>query len=352
MHAYAGDDPVFLAMNARAQRETNGALGTFCVSCHAPMAVRLGLTKDGTNLAALPANVRGVTCYACHAIDGEMHGAIVDPLPTDAHASAYAATHDRSRAESAQLCGGCHDVTTPANVAVERTYSEWRASTFASDATFKACGACHMPATDGAAATIPNAPTRRVHDHAMPGVDVALGPWPEADAQRKAVQSNLDPAITAKLCVTGESGKLRVSLTLGNANIGHDWPSGASHDRRAWAEIAAYDGARTVFTSDAFVLRERLFDARGGDVRFMWQAVSFAVASLPPQGALAESWLVDAADRVTARVRITPFGADVVDDLIASGDLDPKLRDAIPTFTLRITELEWTAARGVPSCIP
>src|SRR3569832_358018 len=34
MHAYATDDPVFLAMNARAQRESNNALGTFCVKCH------------------------------------------------------------------------------------------------------------------------------------------------------------------------------------------------------------------------------------------------------------------------------------------------------------------------------
>ena len=29
MHAYAGDDPIFLAMNRRGQRETNGALGRF-----------------------------------------------------------------------------------------------------------------------------------------------------------------------------------------------------------------------------------------------------------------------------------------------------------------------------------
>ena len=41
MHAYASDDPVFIAMNARAQRETNGAVGSFCVNCHAPMAVRV-----------------------------------------------------------------------------------------------------------------------------------------------------------------------------------------------------------------------------------------------------------------------------------------------------------------------
>jgi len=40
MHAYSSNDPVFLAMNRRGQRETAGALGKFCVNCHAPMAVR------------------------------------------------------------------------------------------------------------------------------------------------------------------------------------------------------------------------------------------------------------------------------------------------------------------------
>src|SRR5205085_9814425 len=46
MHAYASEDPVFLAMNQRGQRETNGALGDFCVRCHAPQVVRAGLTTD------------------------------------------------------------------------------------------------------------------------------------------------------------------------------------------------------------------------------------------------------------------------------------------------------------------
>jgi nitrate/TMAO reductase-like tetraheme cytochrome c subunit len=46
MHAYATDDPVFRAMNQRAQRESNNALGTFCVNCHAPVAVREGKTAS------------------------------------------------------------------------------------------------------------------------------------------------------------------------------------------------------------------------------------------------------------------------------------------------------------------
>ena len=64
MHAYSSDDPVFRAMNRRGQRETNGALGSFCVNCHAPMAVHEGATKDGLNLDQVPQHLRGVTCFS------------------------------------------------------------------------------------------------------------------------------------------------------------------------------------------------------------------------------------------------------------------------------------------------
>ena len=79
MHAYAADDPVFLAMNARGQRETDGALGDFCVRCHAPMAVLEGATEDGLNLPELPQHLKGVTCYFCHQVV-EVEGAHNNPL--------------------------------------------------------------------------------------------------------------------------------------------------------------------------------------------------------------------------------------------------------------------------------
>ena len=50
MHAYASDDPVFRAMNERGQRETDGGLGSFCIQCHAPIAVHEGATSNGLNL--------------------------------------------------------------------------------------------------------------------------------------------------------------------------------------------------------------------------------------------------------------------------------------------------------------
>src|SRR5215813_8159683 len=106
MHAYAADDPVFIAMNKRGQRETNGALGTFCVNCHAPMAVNEKATTDGLNLADVPQSLKGVTCYFCHSIDqvtgthdAQVHlagdlvirGELSDAVANSAHNSGYSA---------------------------------------------------------------------------------------------------------------------------------------------------------------------------------------------------------------------------------------------------------------------
>src|SRR5437879_3477013 len=139
MHAYAAEDPVFLAMNRRGQRETKGALGTFCVNCHAPLAVRAGATKDGLNLDQLPRNMKGVTCYFCHSIesidgthnnplrlsgDGVMRASIADPFEKGTfHGSAYSPLLDRDRAGSAAACGSCHDIVTPHAAPIERTFA-------------------------------------------------------------------------------------------------------------------------------------------------------------------------------------------------------------------------------------
>src|SRR6185369_1090194 len=66
MHAYAADDPLFRALNKRMQREVGPDQQTFCLTCHAPMAVRLGKATDLASLDATP-ELKGVTCFFCHA---------------------------------------------------------------------------------------------------------------------------------------------------------------------------------------------------------------------------------------------------------------------------------------------
>jgi hypothetical protein len=361
MHAYASDDPVFRAMNARGQRETNGALGTFCVQCHAPVATRRGATTDGTNLAALPQKLRGVTCAFCHtadavtgAHDGALHlgdeatfrAAIDVPAPGAPHATAYSPLHDRARPESASLCGACHDVRTPHGVDAERTFAEWRTTIFAQPEEQRTCGNCHMPATHAPAAV--GGPVREVHDHAMAALDVALTPFPETDAQAQAVRLALDSALSAKLCVQGPG---QIEATLENARIGHAWPTGAAHNRRAWLEVVAYANGQEAWRADpdALVLRETLL-ASGGPARFLWEADAWRADVLAPGEARTVRFTAPpSVDRVTMRLRVTAFDPDVLGALAASGDLDPAPQP--PVFDLATTKLEWTTARGF-ACLP
>lgn len=399
MHAYASEDPVFLAMNARGQRETGGALGDFCVRCHAPMAVRTGATRDGLNLASLPPAQRGVTCYFCHQVsevqgshnnplllasDSTMRGAIEQPLRAITHRSAATSLHDRSQRDSAGLCGSCHDVVTPAphNVKLERSYIEWQASVFGNgDGKLGlTCGQCHMPGREGPAAAVKDAPTRTLHDHAMPGVDLALTPFPERNAQRVGVQRDLDTAVAAKLCVTPDGAGLLAEVTLDNAGAGHSFPSGAAHDRRAWVELSAYNGTALMFQSGAvtegqavvdaqaadpnfWLIRDRAYTATGKEAHMFWEVARVESELLPAAvtsdrsdpryfHAVRRSYRLPTrtVDRISLRLRIRPIDHDVLKDLVATGDLDDSLRGQIPTFTLAGATLEWK--KDGPSCVP
>ena len=397
MHAYASTDPVFRAMNARGQRETDGALGDFCVQCHAPMAVRTGATTDGLNLDEVPDHLQGVTCYFCHSVtdvqgihnnpllladDGIMRGGIADPRPAGAHDSAYSPWHDRDRLESAQMCGACHDVVLPNGVPLEQSYAQWNDSVYADPEAGigLSCNSCHMRGRDGLAAELPGMPTRRIHSHAFPAVDVALTPFPHAEEQRRLVQEELDRTLFPELCVFEDALGTQIRVTLENAGAGHTFPSGSTKDRRVWVEVIAYREGVPIFESGTIeegeVVREHddpnLWDIGefayredGTTAHMFWDVARLESTVLPAPVTLDRrdpryyethvSRFYDLGalepDRVTMRVRLRPFGLDVIDDLIASGDLEPGLRERVPTFTLGSTRLEWQLG-AESSCIP
>ncbi|MBK6697374.1 MAG: hypothetical protein IPG50_35065 [Myxococcales bacterium] len=390
MHAYAAEDPVFLAMNRRMQRESNGALGDFCVKCHAPMAVRLGKTRDGLNLADLPQKLRGVTCYFCHSVaavtgshdaaltldDAQFGGAIADPIKGTPHGARASAFHDRERAESSSLCGACHDVITPHGAHIERTFLEWTQSLYAkpSPKTQLTCGKCHMESRLGKAAAVADAPTRRLHDHSMPAVDVALTPFPEADDQRRRVQQFLDGSLIAKLCVRRSEEGFVADVSLDNAFAGHAFPSGAAQDRRVWVELVATRGDAVVYSSgvvrdgeaaakladpNLWLLRDKIFDAAGREVHMFWEAARVEPQQLPAAvtsdpsdpaffHAVTRSYLIGGAapDRIKMRVRMRPIDFDVLDDLVQSGDLERAVVERVPTFDLAGAVKEWRDGEG------
>lgn len=363
-HAYASDDPVFTAINRLGQRETDGALGDFCHRCHQPLD-----------------DQRGVTCVACHQVDevvalhngglrwsrdDTMRGAFADPVETPAHRSAYSTLVDGDTLASSDTCGACHDVVA-GDLAVERTYAEWSESVFARPDVGVSCAGCHMPGRDAPAAY--GERVRRVHDHGFPGVDLALPPWPGIDVQRAGIVRDLAAVLSASLCPSPTGGGVRFDVTLDNVQGGHAFPSGVTHARRAWLELVAEeDGVVTTELGpddpDAWVLGSRFVGADGGEVLNVWDAVAIESELLPPAvtldptdpayyHAVTRSFFVAGdPDAVRIIVRIQPIALDLIDALIAAGELDPAVRDAMPVFDLEGTAHEWRRDRDGWACAP
>jgi hypothetical protein len=411
MHAYASDDPVFLAMNKRGQRETNGTLGKFCLQCHAPMAVALGLYDD-SNAASfdpttLPAKARGITCYFCHdvkkvaddhnnglvlALDQTMRGGVRDPVESPAHSSTFDPAM-ASVTNNSTMCGSCHDVVTPAGVALERTYSEWQTTIFGQSdpRVHNTCSACHMQ-TDSSTTTIADVPGVAVksrpnsfHLHTWPAIDQAMTAFPELDAQTAGIKDILDPALVivgprplaggvppGGVCLD-PPGKLTVRMDT--IQIGHMFPSGAAQDRRAWLEVIAYDAAGNIVFSSGNVpdamdpedindpnlvgFWDRTFKADSTQAHFFWDVATVQSKLLkPPVTTDSSDPAYDhsttatfnvgpqytSIDKITARIRIRPFAYSVLDQLVQSGDLDATTASQLHTLDSVGGHAVWTAA--------
>ncbi len=407
MHAYAGDDPLFRALNRKGQEDTGGGLGSFCVRCHAPVAVALGLTTDGTNLDQVPAWARGVTCYACHnaveitgdhnnpirlAMDQTMRAGTSRPVASPAHATAYSPLVDAENQASSQLCGSCHDIVTPAGVHLERTYAEWKTTIFAAPKPTQhlSCGSCHMVVHDGpiaevAGLDVPQRPFGR-REHTFAAVDVALTPWPAMAVQAAAIARDLRALLVARLCVLPVDGG-RIDVRLDNVGAGHMFPTGATADRRAWVEVIAYDAAGAVVFSSGVVppatpyldpeqlgdpdlwrMATPAKDAQGQPTELFWKVASLdhpgtllqpAVTTDPQdprfyhstERSYSVTGLLPRIARVRARVLLRPVPMRLIEDLLASGHLTTDLRPSVPTHELAGATLEWTAANG-PGCVP
>ena len=229
-----------------------------------------------------------------------------------------------------------------------------------------------MPTRKGLAANAPGVPLREIHDHRMAGVDVALVEFPDRAGQLAAVQKSLDTTLFADLCVESLGNQHTIEVKLENIGAGHSWPSGATSDRRAWVEVVARDEAGDVVHSSGLVapgealasvedperwdLHQRALDEDGEPTHDFWDVATLLGELLPAPTTLdvtdpayidthrTRTWSFEAEDlaSVTIRVRIRPMGLEILQELVEGGWLEEGFLSPMPTFTLALTELEWT----------
>jgi len=345
MMANATRDPVFWAALDVANHDQPG-VGDYCLRCHAPQGwygghvvkTGTGTTIDGSTGCQLAgtyaesdsgdagglSDYSGETCHYCHRLvaqgpqgqtpyqenadawldDGDCGGegqpcrhgpytypsAGIDPPP---HPWAYSAYHVQS-----DLCGLCHDVTTPDTSAgplvtlrdasgndtgipfpVERTFREWQQSDFA-DLIFRdgigevaytptlargePCQTCHMPnSTDDAtyACSLENYGSRKsdLATHAFAGGNawvpsILSGEYGVALNRTAAFAQTIAAAQqmllgAASVAVTpgaytaptaAAAGSLALSVRVTNL-AGHKLPTGYSEGRRMWLDVQVRD---------------------------------------------------------------------------------------------------------------
>jgi hypothetical protein len=275
-------------------------------------------------------------------------------------------------------------VVTPKGVHLERTYAEYLETGFAKaepQQGFDSCQGCHMdttlPPQPIAVVQGMELPDRLLHEHLWAAVDVALtDDFPDQDVQELAVLCALANGTSLSEFAANDIGN-EFTITI-ETDAGHAQPSGAAQDRRLWLEFVAYDDAGKVIfesgrpaagepldpASDPYltVFRDHVYDELGREVHMFWDAapsemwplgydpdaniLPFATTPLEPHAIKLTFPLSVLPARVEARLMIRPVGLDILQDLVASGDLDEDVLERMPTFPLYGTAVEWTRDQG------
>lgn len=380
--AYAGRDPLYFAQLATAKQDVSN-VDTYCLRCHVPTTTITGTNGDPSAPDAHPLDQEGVTCHFCHAMVDPVYKPGISPVedvPILAELAAVPAHYGNAqyvldpfgvrrgpRADhqaahgmivspfhsTGAFCGTCHDV---GNVAVsrqpdgtyrynaldaeapdadpqaqfplERTYSEWKLSAFATGGVdmqgrfggtagpvVSTCQDCHMPAASAKACFFgPTRPDMRRHDFAGAGewvlslVAMAYATEPgfpiaEVVAGRDRSLAFLAQAGTLEL--TKEGASLRVRAYN---ETGHKLPTGHIEGRRAWVNVRFRDAQGALLAEHgAYDPSTALLDevsTRVYEMRVGLSAGASAATGLP-QGATGHMAL---ADTIVKDTRIPPRG--------------------------------------------
>jgi Bacterial Ig domain/Cytochrome c554 and c-prime len=332
MMAHASRDPLFEANMVIANQDAPDS-GDLCLRCHDSSGWMQGRSVPTDGSAMLERDKIGVSCDLCHrmvdpvykvdlspardqqvladlSFPGTQYGNgmfVLDPDgivrgPFDDAAAPHAFRASPFHKSSA-FCGTCHDVSNPAftkdqngiyqpntfdltagevsphsSGPVERTYSEWLNSEYATTGVHQpefagnkpgdmvfTCQDCHMRDVNAKGCNVAGAPTRPD----MPLHDMTGGStWvPQMIANMypdkvnvAAIQAGIERARymlqnSADLAVMVESGKLKATVTN---QTGHKLPTGYPEGRRIWLNVKFYN------TENQLISESGAYDAATG----------------------------------------------------------------------------------------
>jgi hypothetical protein len=322
MMAQGGRDPLFLANMAIANQDAPDS-GDLCLRCHLSRGWLGGRSVPTDGSGMLAADRDGITCDLCHrmvnpvfksglspaadsnilallSFRGTHYGNgmfVIDPTSTQRGPSSNSVAPHTFYAsafhKSAAFCGTCHDVSNPAfqrdasgnyvanpfnttgtnfsahfMAPVERTYSEWLFSDYASSngvyapqfagnkpgGRVSTCQDCHMRQVTGRGCDPAQFPTVSLRTnlplHDMTGgstwLPLLLTNLYPGEVNAAALQAGVARATqllsnAAHLAVQLSSNRLQITVTN---NTGHKLPTGYPEGRRIWLNVKFYD-ART-----------------------------------------------------------------------------------------------------------
>ncbi len=293
--AHSARDPIFYAAVAIANKYVAGS-GEYCIRCHSPTGWLEGRSDPPTGQGLTGNDLNGVQCDFCHRMKDPMipdttinppvpgygNGMFVSQVartpkrgPYDDALSMFHPVQADSFYRSSNFCGVCHNVSNPLLATnattqspheygvIERTYSEWLLSWYATQGEAGTCQSCHMPAITGYGANLAMTPLRTdLPKHDLTGGntflhDILADFWPGLDTNalaqgKQRATETLQSAAALEVTAYRTSDTVHTLVRITNL-AGHKLPTGYPEGRRAWLNIVGRNSAGdTVFQSGEY----------------------------------------------------------------------------------------------------
>jgi len=298
VHAHAMDSRLFQDALDLAESEIGPATRRTCLSCHAPVAARIGDLSLRRKVSW-----EGVTCDYCHSIQdvslagvnptAKVQFSLVKSGPlkdaeSNGHATLFSPMHT-----SSLVCASCHEYKNAQGFAVLTTYTEWKGSQAAREG--KPCQSCHMFQVAGKVVDprVKRSEGALVNLHQMPGSHSI---------------DQLNKTIGANLSSSRDGDQLRVTLDVTNKGAGHFVPTG-SPLRQIILELSVDDYSGHHFREER-LYRRVVADQQGVELKhehltMVKSAKTLSDTRLGPGEKRAEVFNVPLARGVQAQVKAT-----------------------------------------------